>query len=90
MRSLGNFTHIISLPRTVFTAISAQIKNLEDHAVAATTQPADILAFEVTSLKFTHAAICVLTNPYTATIGYFSSLDMFLTTTGTHTNFIKL
>ena len=39
--------------------------------------------------KFTHAAILVLTNPYTATIGYFSSLDMFLTTTGTHTNYYQ-
>ena len=37
--------------------------------------------------KFRHAAMLVLTSPYTATIGYFSSLDMFLT--GTHTNFYQ-
>ena len=39
--------------------------------------------------KFTHTAILVLTNPYTATIGYFSSLNRFLTKTGTHTNYYQ-
>ena len=67
------------------TASSAQFKICEDHAVAANTQPADILAFTVTSLKIHTQPHLYSPAPIWHTKEHFSSIDRSLTTTGKHT-----
>ena len=67
----GNFTHIIALSRTVYCChFGSNLKIWRTMQLLLPHKPLTYLHLQSHHSRFTHAAILVLTSPYTATIGY--------------------